>query len=123
MWVVQMGGGGVGAEACGWHDTKVLASFGTGIRSSGDEQVAGCDAVGDEGGDGGGGEGGVPKIFSSNHTPRTMGEVSTPLAVAVITAGMVRMPPRRGSPVGTRIMRSPGTSSRLYIQRAMWALR
>ena len=46
---------------------------------------------------GGGGEGGVPKIFSSNHTPRTMGEVSTPLAVAVITAGMVRMPPRRGS--------------------------
>ena len=36
---------------------------------------------------GGGGGGGVPRMFSNNHAPRVTGEVSTPLAVAVMTLG------------------------------------
>ena len=33
-------------------------------------------------------ERGVPRMFSSTHTPRTTGEVSTPLAVAVMSRGL-----------------------------------
>jgi hypothetical protein len=61
---------------------------------------------------GGGGAGGVPKIFSKTQTPRTTGEVSTPLAVAVISPGKVKIPPRRGSSKETFCNSAPRISSR-----------
>ena len=48
-------------------------------------------------------------MFSSTYTPRTMGEVSTPLAVTVMTAGMVSKPPRRVSSSFTFCKCSPTT--------------
>ena len=45
----------------------------------------------------GGGAGGAPRMFSSSHTPRTTGEVSTPLAVTVSTLACPSSPPRRRS--------------------------
>ena len=60
---------------------------------------------------GGGGLGGVPKSFSSNHTPRFTGEVSTPLAVMVRILAWPSKP-RRGESAGklTRCNWSPLTS-------------
>ena len=58
------------------------------------------------GGDGGGGEGGVPRIFSSSQTPLIIGDVSTPLAVTVWMDECPSKPPRGWPSVLTLIKES-----------------
>jgi hypothetical protein len=43
---------------------------------------------------GGGGAGGVPRIFSSTHLPRRIGDVVVPLAVTFKMLAWVSTPPR-----------------------------
>ncbi len=66
-------------------------------RSRTDRGAPSSPAVGRLGTSGGGGEGGVPRKFSSSHTPRTTGEVRFAYEVMVRMLAWPSRPPRLSS--------------------------